>query len=967
MPLNRCSVLCRLLLLLLLFNLLPSAKGQVCTNWQYGKSYNGMGSGNMQFIFQLTDGNLLMGGIVNGKLMLIKINPDGDTLWNKRYDCISSFGPGLYMKAVQGKDGNIYCFASNSYLLKLDIDGNILASSQVFIVGSYNFRDMDVLANGDLVFLIDHVPNDYLVRVKPDLSTVVWTKYIYNSGFTYSYASTMYLSDITVDGDRIVAAGVSNGKGTILCIDAASGILFMEKDFTINNQNINIHDIYSYNNGYLAHAYTSGSTDNHFTVRLDKSLNIIRTYNFTNIPSQSLLSYAVDPDGSYYLSHGVSVPKLLRVDKNDVLQWSKSNGSIIFANAYQLIKTNQGLMATSGGNYTAVPTGINYWYYCVSKSDLNGDVGNCTSTSFPVTLVPASTQNYNEGITSEHRGDAVIIPANASIIREVVSLSTNCFTLKTCSSLTIAGPAAICGNSPVSFKAVRNSNCSLPIDWKIEGVASDSEILNDSMLSVKFLQSGNYRLIAFLPGACRRIADTLAVQVTIVPTASINLGPDTLLCLNNTIRLDPGPGFATYKWQDNSTGPFFDVMLPGKYYVDVTDACSNTYSDTVMVNAAPVFLFELGPDVTKCNDDTIRIPAPAGFSNYNWSPNYNIINIQAPIAEVFPASTTKYIVSAEKWHGCTVKDSLWVVVNRSPGLYIGKDTTICKGDSIQLTAAPGFAQYKWNTGSTAPIVMVKQAGEYAVNAIDLNNCSSRDTILIMESAPAVHLTRKPTLCTGSERWLDAGPGFQSYLWNTGSTEQQISVSDTGTWYVSVVNQLGCKASDTTRITKLLPSPADFLPADTGICSYSKIELKPSGNYSTYSWNTGENGNKIIISKPGMYTLTVTDAAGCDGKDEILVSLKDCLEGFFVPNAFTPNGDGRNDVFKPALLGIVVSYRFSIYNRWGQRIFETADPQKGWDGLQGGKPQFNNEFVWVCAFQFEGQAARVEKGIVIPVH
>lgn len=151
-----------------------------------------------------------------------------------------------------------------------------------------------------------------------------------------------------------------------------------------------------------------------------------------------------------------------------------------------------------------------------------------------------------------------------------------------------------------------------------------------------------------------------------------------------------------------------------------------------------------------------------------------------------------------------------------------------------------------------------------------------------------------------------------------------------------------------------------------MCSYSKLELKTATQYLSYAWSTGEHDSKIIVSKPGLYSLTVINAAGCEGEDAIRILPKDCLEGFFVPNSFSPNGDGRNELFKPILLGNVVNYRFSIYNRWGQRVFETNDLQKGWDGLLAGKPQFNSNFVWVCKYQFEGQASRVEKGVVIPV-
>jgi len=107
-----------------------------------------------------------------------------------------------------------------------------------------------------------------------------------------------------------------------------------------------------------------------------------------------------------------------------------------------------------------------------------------------------------------------------------------------------------------------------------------------------------------------------------------------------------------------------------------------------------------------------------------------------------------------------------------------------------------------------------------------------------------------------------------------------------------------------------------------------------------------------VNKPGLYTVTVTDINGCRATDTIVVILRNCINRLVFPNAFTPNGDGRNDLFRPVVSGNLTSYILTIYNRWGQRIFSTSNPSSGWNGrLRNGKIQ-SDGYVWVCTYQFE---------------
>src|SRR5258706_7546293 len=108
-------------------------------------------------------------------------------------------------------------------------------------------------------------------------------------------------------------------------------------------------------------------------------------------------------------------------------------------------------------------------------------------------------------------------------------------------------------------------------------------------------------------------------------------------------------------------------------------------------------------------------------------------------------------------------------------------------------------------------------------------------------------------------------------------------------------------------------------------------IMTNGSYSSYLWNNNATTPSITISQPGAYWLQVKDGNNCAGRDSILVNPKNCMEGFYIPTAFTPNNDGKNDVFRPMLFGNVIKYKFIIYNRWGEIVFQTSNLNKGWDG------------------------------------
>jgi gliding motility-associated-like protein len=173
-------------------------------------------------------------------------------------------------------------------------------------------------------------------------------------------------------------------------------------------------------------------------------------------------------------------------------------------------------------------------------------------------------------------------------------------------------------------------------------------------------------------------------------------------------------------------------------------------------------------------------------------------------------------------------------------------------------------------------------------------------------------------------------------------------------------------STSSAISFTVPSQVqdNYLPPDTTKCDYSTITEGALRAFDSYLWNTGQSTPAIPILNPGLYTLQVTDSNGCIGTDSIAITDSTCPQYVYLPNAFTPNGDGKNDIFRPVFAGAASTFRFAVYDRWGRAVFVTATPGAGWDGTTGGRPQPAGTYVWECVYQLYKEPERMQRGTVM---
>lgn len=409
---------------------------------------------------------------------------------------------------------------------------------------------------------------------------------------------------------------------------------------------------------------------------------------------------------------------------------------------------------------------------------------------------------------------------------------------------------------------------------------------------------------------------------------------------------------------DSSVAITFKKQWQGYLYASLSSCVDLKDSIRLNVLISPGKI-ALGADTAICKSDSLVLRAGAGFKNYQWQNGSG--------DSVFTVKQAGlYFVKATNYCGDPFSDAITVTINEPDIINLGRDTVICSNQPLTLDAGAGFSSYQWNNGETGQHIQADQDRKYSVSAANALGCISKDTIRIRDvyPAPIVALPKKTILCLHQDDTLYAGSGFSSYLWQDSSTGSSMIIQTPGKYKVAVSNPYGCVSSDSVTIIKIAQAPAGFLPADTTICATDQFTIQPLKLFNEYLWSTGASANNITVQTPGIYRLQVKDNDQCVGQDSMSIIAKDCSTRFFVPNTFTPNNDGINDSFKPLISGRISDYEFTVYNIYGQIVFNSRRINYGWNGMYRNLPQNAGTYVWICRYKAANEAAQLTKGSVL---
>ncbi len=209
------------------------------------------------------------------------------------------------------------------------------------------------------------------------------------------------------------------------------------------------------------------------------------------------------------------------------------------------------------------------------------------------------------------------------------------------------------------------------------------------------------------------------------------------------------------------------------------------------------------------------------------------------------------------------------------GLNLGSDETVCSGQDVVLDAGAGKHEYLWSTGENSQMIKVSESGEYWVEARRFT-CVLRDTIKVaVKDAGYLNAGSDTAICPDQTLLLVAEGEFERYVWQNGTEGREYLAEGPGVYVVEAIDESGCEAVDTVYVDEKIIEVD--LGADLVICPEETVELKPSGYYAGYLWSDGSTGSAISVSDSGVYSLTVFDEFGCQGRDDVRVDVSPLID------------------------------------------------------------------------------------------
>jgi len=541
-------------------------------------------------------------------------------------------------------------------------------------------------------------------------------------------------------------------------------------------------------------------------------------------------------------------------------------------------------------NGTTVPTQfgpvtVNQYAGCtnsditITQSGGSFNLGAMGGAQFVNNLSPASTSytvtSATAGVfyTSTGQHDIVL---GGTVYNDLININST-RPLPTLAIISNGIPTTTpCSGTPVSLQT---QDPGTDFEWAIIANGTPSAPSGGaagSSTTHVFPQQGTYLVRLRVKDECCGWSIPVFEEVNVGEGPTVSLGNDTSICFPGSIALDAGPNFNSYSWQPGGQSTqMITATTAGTYAVVVTDntGCQGT-AQVVISGNPPVnpFILPNGPTAF-CPGGNVTLTANAGYASYIWSDGLSTGS------QLTVSQSGTYFVVAQDALGCSGPSlPVTVTVHPAPVAQItpAGNIVICQEASIVLNAPNGLS-YAWSTNSTNQSITVTETGVYTVTVTDANGCESTSA----QTAVTVHVPVVPTIttngplefCNGANALLSVEANYASYLWNSGSTTPQVSITQSGSYWITVMDPYGCidssLQSTPVHVTVWTPQPQVAVVADL-------LVITDATNYNSFQWyhngqlipGATESSYTINPTGSGNYWVQVTDANGCTGTSQI---------------------------------------------------------------------------------------------------
>jgi len=419
----------------------------------------------------------------------------------------------------------------------------------------------------------------------------------------------------------------------------------------------------------------------------------------------------------------------------------------------------------------------------------------------------------------------------------------------------------------------------------------------------------------------------------------------------------------TFKWyfgtgdSSLSTTPSYVYSKPGIYQVMLiaTDSSTCNVTDTAYATVRVVPPMTMtAPSTQVCLGDSVQLNATAGGAiSFAWTPTTGLNSSIISNPKSAPLTSTVYYVTA-KDSFCSVTDTVNVTVYKNQTKIIPGNAQICLGDSVKLTTDSSYVSYVWSTGTTNSSTEVKTSGPVYVITTDKHGCKGKDSVEVQAFTKVPLVERDTAICLTHSAQLYADSGNYKYFWqppwglNKNNVFDPVATPTVTTEYTVTVTNGPCVSKDSLKVT-VKPIPVvQTVPDSMMVIAGQVVTLNAVGT-PPFNWSPSTGLSCVNCSSPvvqvdsnTVYYVQVADSDGCSAMDSVIL---DVLPTIYVPNAFTPNHDGLNDIFRPVFTGYI-SVEVWIYDRWGQQIYHWNTIDGGWDGTVNGHKVQEDTYVYL---------------------
>ncbi|MCF8282886.1 MAG: gliding motility-associated C-terminal domain-containing protein [Bacteroidales bacterium] len=507
-------------------------------------------------------------------------------------------------------------------------------------------------------------------------------------------------------------------------------------------------------------------------------------------------------------------------------------------------------------------------------------------------------------------------------------------------------------------------------------------------------QTATSYIASVTTAGCTRF-DTIYIGVDSLPWVMNILPADTTICQGEQVLLtsplyEPGDfSQIEFLWT-----PALGQLTPDSFYNMVVQpvqtttylrAATNGFCsaiDSSTITVITVTSIQITPEQPIiCLGSSVQLTATAPVPiDFSWEPVDGLSCTDCPNPIASPSQSITYTVSGD-FMGCPLGGTQSVEVVAQPFIQ-AEEGPLCPGDSIGLNGSPQSNwSYLWsspddpNFSSTAPspIVSPSQTTNYVVT-VDNGVCPPEtfQMTLTVSDNPSLTLTPDTVLCDASsiQLFADSGEPGGNYLWSndlTGSNIIADLIVGDNLFTVTYWNACGDTLTGTVLVELVPGIDVSIVPTDTNtyyqgtVLNLSTTTSQPAASYQWSNGSISDTANLVLLNFPlETIYVTVTDDLGCSDVDSLRFNV---LESKFdIPNAFTPNGDSKNDTFRVVILGENIKViSMNIWNRWGQQVFEEKNSNIGWDGNQGSEPAPSDVYIYRAVIIRPDGTRFVEKG------